>query len=611
MADLENSLAVLQALTAQKIAGTGNVQSSQAPFEMKQSALPNMGDRFLYGFADDMGKRLILRKYYQENQIVPLPNGEYGVRIQFGNGEAIKPVDPKGFQANDMINDFSESIGKGITVAGGTVGGVATGYNPIGAALGSTAGELARQGIGGLLGVRNPENFSKIAYQGADNRGHIGGITEAVGEGLMAFVAQGASNKLFGGTFWKPKEIIQKEIAKQAGKSLPDNYFQNMPVDDLINNLDPAQQKALENMPIDQIHSMKFGVDPKMSQQAAQIEQHTGIKNDITEELMKYSASGKDIPINAQTFSQAETHIARSVDDAISQVKTMRNFLGTQYQSYKNNLMDEVIDISDVQQELKDIVKSNPKAKGLLGDLGLGKLLNQKKPITIKQFLALKDKMGGTATMQAYYQNMNEEFFRREPADIIKSKIDGIIRAKIRTNDTMREANTLFGEGVDITNALETVLSGYRAPSKLEKIATATAATIRNVIEPLQKFDSLVLKYGKKSGAEPIYDKLMIPIIQKQYGRLSGKYDVGVAEKLLYMIPGVGGKIKEYQKAMNNPIVLQQFIKTKWGLTPGSAIQNTIQDKAMRIITSNQAKSGMSMSLNKLLYRGTIGDKVQ
>lgn len=162
--------------------------------ELRESAI-NVADRFKWGFADDYGKMKILQENgYKPEQIVRLNNGEFGVRTEAG----IKPVDPKGFQMGDLLSDVSESLGKGITIGGASVGGILSGASPLGTGIGAMVGETARQGIGAGMGVRNPANLNKVLFQGPEGQTQLGGLGEIAGEGILAGGSQAISNLILG-----------------------------------------------------------------------------------------------------------------------------------------------------------------------------------------------------------------------------------------------------------------------------------------------------------------------------------------------------------------------------------------------------------------------------
>jgi len=181
-----------------------DVQSWQggAPLRQQpQKSVLGLLDRAKYGFADDIGQQQIIQQATGK-QPVKLKNGQYGVEDIGPNGQKIiRPVDPKGFQMSDVFGDIAESLGKTITAGGGAVGGglglLAGGAGSIaGAGAGAGAGEIVRQQLGNLLGVRGTEitegpNKGKFAKTGFGQLGDQNDFGEIAGEAILGAAGQG------------------------------------------------------------------------------------------------------------------------------------------------------------------------------------------------------------------------------------------------------------------------------------------------------------------------------------------------------------------------------------------------------------------------------------
>lgn len=194
-----------------------DVQSWQggAPLRQQpQKSVLGLLDRAKYGFADDIGQQQIIMNATGKRPI-KLQNGQYGVEDIGPNGQkVIRPVDPKGFQMNDLVGDISESLGKGITTGGGILGGI-TGSVP-GAGAGAGAGELVRQQIGNLLGVRGtevePGKFAKTGFGQMDNED----FAEIAGESILGAAGQGVANSIGTGL----KAILNSSVVKGAKSAI-------------------------------------------------------------------------------------------------------------------------------------------------------------------------------------------------------------------------------------------------------------------------------------------------------------------------------------------------------------------------------------------------------
>jgi hypothetical protein len=188
--DLQNEVNSMKDMLNQR-ASPSNFK--MPPLTSSNSAINNW-DRVRYGFADDSGKRTILQQAgYSQDQIVTLPNGEYGVKSDFMGLPVIKPVDPKGFMSKDLVGDIGESVGKMLTI-GGAVGGSLLG--PAGAAGGAAGGEVARQGIGTAMGIRDPKNFATLMNTDSQGHSHLGGAGEILAEAALAGFGQAAAETI-------------------------------------------------------------------------------------------------------------------------------------------------------------------------------------------------------------------------------------------------------------------------------------------------------------------------------------------------------------------------------------------------------------------------------
>lgn len=207
----QNALARLQSRNKAKGSGllfAGAEQLSQP----EQKSVLGIIDRFKYGFADDIGQQDIIFQKTGKKP-VKLPNGQYGVEDISPNGQkVIRPVDPKGFQMGDLLGDIGESLGKTITAGGGAVGGglglLAGGVGSVaGAGAGAAGGELVRQQLGNLLGVRGTEitegpNKGKFAKTQFGQLGDQNDFGEIAGEAILGAAGQGIAlglGKVMGG----------------------------------------------------------------------------------------------------------------------------------------------------------------------------------------------------------------------------------------------------------------------------------------------------------------------------------------------------------------------------------------------------------------------------
>jgi len=202
--DLQNQLASRFSLASQPMQPDLVTRSWTAGAQLKQQpqkSVLGLLDRAKYGFADDIGQQQIIRQATQKEP-VKLKNGQWGIEDVGPNGQKIiRPVDPKGFQMSDVFGDIAESLGKTITAGGGAVGGglglLAGGAGSIaGAGAGAGAGELVRQQLGNLLGVRGTEitegpNKGKFAKTGFGQLGDQNDFGEIAGEAILGAAGQG------------------------------------------------------------------------------------------------------------------------------------------------------------------------------------------------------------------------------------------------------------------------------------------------------------------------------------------------------------------------------------------------------------------------------------
>lgn len=229
--DLQNQLASRFSLASQPMQQDLVTRSWTAGAQLKQQpqkSVLGLLDRAKYGFADDIGQQQIIMQATGK-QPVKLKNGQYGIEDVGPNGQKIiRPVDPKGFQMSDVFGDIAESLGKTITAGGGAVGGglglLAGGAGSIaGAGAGAGAGELVRQQIGNLLGVRGTEitegpNKGKFAKTRFGELGDQEDWGEAVGEAIFGATGQGLAL----GASYALGKIAQTGIVKGATNKLDD-----------------------------------------------------------------------------------------------------------------------------------------------------------------------------------------------------------------------------------------------------------------------------------------------------------------------------------------------------------------------------------------------------
>ena len=466
--DLQNSLEVLRQTVAQKDL---QPQTQAEPLESTRSALSSVG-RWMYGFADDFGKREILRNEgYKESQIVPLRNGEYGVKMEVNGIPVIRPVDPKGFKFNDIIGDIAESGGKAITTSGGILGAIAGGTTGaggvVGAGLGASLGELGRQRIGESIGVRNPENFGQFTYQDPLGRSHIGGVTEVALEGLINAGGEYAGQKI--GKFFADRSL-KKQI----------------------------DRVAMETDYLDPVTGLKLpGVTGKGASAGEKMATWSGNKgsDDIYDWVIKKVNSGHadDFDWNPATGANRlnERMGAIAEQKVLPAFKHLDDIRSKNFASAWKNLPDEIkntyVSTKQIEKTITEILDQN----GLLKTVGKGRSLRQvfddkafgasqfkdlaslleevSKPKSGVELNALKQRLGKIINWDAldgFHPNSAPT-----PFDKLGAKIYGTMANTINDTLGMAPANAEFANMSRILDNARRFVRPQRIQTMLERLA--------------------------------------------------------------------------------------------------------------------------------------------
>lgn len=500
-----------------------DVQSWQggAPLRQQpQKSVLGLLDRAKYGFADDIGQQQIIMNATGKRPI-KLQNGQYGVEDIGPNGQkVIRPVDPKGFQMNDLVGDISESLGKGITTGGGILGGI-TGSVP-GAGAGAGAGELVRQQIGNLLGVRGtevePGKFAKTGFGQMDNED----FAEIAGESILGAAGQGVANKL----------------TKTLGSLLAPG-------------VKPAVS-AVDDIP-------KAGT----TQVANQLADDLGLKNtnsEIVRKFYQYPSKFKIANNIDELAANLDTELTNIVENKNSllfqrhlepELKRVAQAQGVQ------NVDEVALDMSTAVNDLRNLKKQ------MLKDPTVTDLIKKERRNTINQYIRMTKNNPDTTYGQFKQigQNIFDEIQTNKDNPAIKKSLTQIYdtlvenRAKTLSPDAFKKYSTDRGTFDKLDKLFKVRLSeGELVPGQISLVGKLGKFT--DEIKQASNYNTLqdIIQQGKQSGVEGI-EKLGDSIDEYLFnlGLSKAKPGKGSLRKLVQGTPVLEGVANTVGDLINDP----------------------------------------------------------
>lgn len=586
---------------------------------LNKSALPGLADRVQWGFADDWGKKQILSKYYQPQDIVNLGAGNFGVKTQFG----IQPVDPKGLQSTDLAGDIGESLGKVVTYTGGVLGGILGGAaGGVGAGAGyvtgTAAGEAARQYIGTSIGVRDPQQLAKLVYRNEIGDIKLGGAGEILGEAALSYAGNKAGDFL--GDIIS-KKFVPSSVGTKTGNTLSD-MLQNKTSAQALSVMDDTQKAALKSLPVEDIKAAKFAPDEKLFSKAANLESTTGVPADVWESFVKGVRQGKDLPLNPTAARKTEDEFAKHVLDIRDSADKIHSYLSSQYKQAINNVnLERKVADPNLKQAIQNAIDEAPELKNILSK---SNLLTQKGSVksnlTYKELLDAKRRINETGIMKQHWAAEaagKPEMVTTQGYNL--KNIDGKIRELLNQDTNISQVNQMYGEAMDSIKRVKSLMTDRRGERLLARLREEKG--IKNfLVNPLQEFEAVILKHGEAAGVKPIYDNVMDTVVKAELGSMKKKGLQGLAETTfekglggLKFIPGVGAAVDVLTTPkMMGEIVRKQIkagIKVNELLGKGiqnnlvKGVKNIVKNKTVRNVASTTAKFVGQQSLNSILYR--------
>lgn len=332
--DVLKAILSKQAEVNKKIKATKTMTPEVKKNLLEGSAIKDIRNRALWGYADDWGKKKILqREGYKPEDIVYENGSPVAVKVE---GRGIQAVDPKanwkiGGISRDLPGDIAESLGKAQTSIGGTIGGVLSGANPLGMGAGAAAGEASRQGVGFALGVRDPNSIKDpsrlVVYKDKGGNIKIGPAGEVLAEGGIIIATTALTNKIF----------LRKLVPK--GSTQPT-------VSDAVGKVTGTDERVGEQIVKGKIKSLPGGIDLRTSKYYSNAEEKVKAFAENARKIAGdvYSQTLKTAGVDESTYIKVTKEQADDVINTITKWNAGEKFIKD-----KNALEKIALKLKDVQ----------------------------------------------------------------------------------------------------------------------------------------------------------------------------------------------------------------------------------------------------------------------